>query len=92
MGKGKRDKEKEPVPTVYHWRQEFVIDQQNNVRIINKASELDVDRDIPVVADPAHQSGQSFKASDIILSNYGKKCNNITFFLLWRPNEAFIIG
>ena len=52
LGKGKRDNEKEPVPTVYHWRQEFVIDQQNNLRIINKASDLDVDRDIPVsVAD-----------------------------------------
>ena len=48
MGKGKRDNEKEPVPTFHHWRQEFVIDKKNNVRIINKASELDVDRNIPV--------------------------------------------
>ena len=43
MGKGRRDNEKEPVPTFHHWRQEFVIDKKNNVRIINKASELDVD-------------------------------------------------
>ena len=48
MGKGKRDNELEPVPTHYHWRQEFIIDQQNNVRILNQASELDVGRDIPV--------------------------------------------
>ena len=48
MGKGKRDNELEPVPTHHHWRQEFIIDQQNNVRIINQASALDVGRDIPV--------------------------------------------
>jgi len=51
MGKGRRDNEKEPVPTFHHWRQEFVIDKKNNVRIINKASELDVDRNIPVSED-----------------------------------------
>jgi len=53
MGKGKRDNDLEPVPTYYHWRQEFIIDQQNNVRIINQASELDAGRNIPVsVNDP----------------------------------------
>ena len=51
LGKGRRDNEKEPVPTFHHWRQEFVIDKKNNVRIINKASELDVDRNIPVSED-----------------------------------------
>ena len=51
MGKGKRANELEPVPTFYHWRQEFIIDQQDKVRIINLASELDLGRDIPVSAD-----------------------------------------
>ena len=48
MGKGKRDNELEPVPTFYHWRQDFLLDQQNNVRIFNRASDLDVGRNIPV--------------------------------------------
>ena len=51
MGKGKRDNELEPVPNYMHWRQKFVIDSQRNVRIINRTSELDKDRNVPVELD-----------------------------------------
>jgi len=50
MGKGKRDNNLEPVPTDHHWKQEFIIDSQRQVRIVNQASDLDIreNRDIPV--------------------------------------------
>ena len=40
IGKGKRDQDLEPVPTYFHWKQVFEI-QDNNVYIINRTSELD---------------------------------------------------
>jgi len=51
MGKGKRDNDLEPVPTFYHWKQEFFIDPQRNVRIKNRTSELDEERNVDVPTD-----------------------------------------
>jgi len=54
IGKGKRDAHLEPVPTYYHWKQEFSI-EDGNVYILNKLSELDVEddcitpRSVPVI-------------------------------------------
>ena len=44
IGKGKRYNHLEPVPTKTHWRQEFEI-QGNKVFVINRTSELDVEKD-----------------------------------------------
>ena len=44
IGKGKRYNHLEPVPTKIHWRQEFEI-QGNKVFVINRTSELDVEKD-----------------------------------------------
>ena len=44
IGKGKRYSHLEPVPTKVHWRQEFEI-QGNKVFVINRTSELDVEKD-----------------------------------------------
>ena len=44
IGKGKRYSWKEPVPTKVHWRQIFEI-YEDKVSVINKTSELDVEKD-----------------------------------------------
>ena len=44
IGKGKRYSWKEPVPTKVHWRQIFEI-YGDRVSVINKTSELDVEKD-----------------------------------------------
>ena len=53
IGKGKRDQELEPVPTYFHWRQIFEI-ENGNVSIINRTSELDIEsngmsRKVPLI-------------------------------------------
>ena len=48
-------------------RQEFFIGQQNNVRIIIKASELDVDRDIPVSVDDRRSIVTQLTSQDCIV-------------------------
>ena len=45
IGKGKREQELEPVPTYYHWKQQFEI-ENGRVKILNRISkELDVEKD-----------------------------------------------
>jgi len=44
IGKGKRDQELEPVPTYFHWKQVFEI-KDGNVSILNRLSELDMEKD-----------------------------------------------
>lgn len=44
IGKGKRDQELEPVPTYFHWKQVFEI-KDGDVSILNRLSELDIDKD-----------------------------------------------
>lgn len=44
IGRGKRDQELEPVPTYFHWKQVFEI-ENNQVTIINRLSDLDVEKD-----------------------------------------------
>ena len=57
LGHGKRENQLEPVPTFYHWKQEFHIDRDTNIRILNRVSDLDFDertgevRDVPT--DPS---------------------------------------
>ena len=51
MRPGRRDNELEPVPTHYNWKQEFVIDKEKYVRIVNRVSELDIDPSTGLVRD-----------------------------------------
>jgi len=56
IGKGKREQGLEPVPTYYHWKQEFEI-EDGKVKILNRTSELDVEKDgvtprqVPLIDD-----------------------------------------
>jgi len=44
IGRGKREQELEPVPTYFHWKQVFEI-KDGNVSIMNRLSELDLEKD-----------------------------------------------
>jgi hypothetical protein len=45
IGKTRREQEFEPVPTFTHWRQNFEIEADGKVFILNQRSQLDVDKD-----------------------------------------------
>jgi len=68
IGKGKREQGLEPVPTYYHWKQEFEI-EDGKVRILNKTSELDVEKDgvtprqVPLIDDITTIRGNSITLS-----------------------------
>ena len=69
IGKGKREQELEPVPTSYHWKQEFEIEKER-VKILNRISkELDVEKDgvtprpVPLVDDITTVKGNSINLS-----------------------------
>jgi len=48
MGRGKREQNKEPVPSDCHWRQHYLINQNGSVSILNQLSSFDVGRDVPL--------------------------------------------
>ena len=69
IGKGKREQELEPVPTSYHWKQEFEIEKER-VKILNRISkELDVEKDgvtprpVPLVDDITTVKGNAINLS-----------------------------
>jgi len=47
MGRGKREQDKEPVPSDCHWRQQYKI-QDGEVTILNQLSALDSGRSVPL--------------------------------------------
>jgi len=94
IGKGKREQGLEPVPTYYHWQQEFEI-EDGKVRILNKTSALDVEKDgvtprkVPLIDDITTVKGNSITLN-------GKK-GNLNLILLQpkkkaraKPNETTI--
>merc|ERR1711988_1226247 len=85
MGKGKRDNELEPVPNLKHWKQEFVIDRQRRVRIINKTSELDYMRNVPVCLDDPRNIVTTIRDQNCIV--LGGKKNELNLIAL-QPQEA----
>jgi len=94
IGKGKRDQELEPVPTYYHWKQVFEI-ENGKVKILNRISDLDVEKDgvtrrpVPSIDEVTELHGNS-----IVL---GRKRGQLNLILLQpkqqsraKPNEASV--
>jgi len=94
IGKGKRDQDSEPVPTYYHWKQEFLI-ENGIVKICNRVSNLDFDkngkqRPVPLI-DTVTQLDSN---GDIVL---GRKKDQLNLIILQpkqqtraKPNEATV--
>ena len=74
IGKGKRYNHLEPVPTKIHWRQEFEI-QGNKVFVINRTSELDVEKDGKRRNVPAKDVVTEMRNNTIILGGSPKHLN-----------------
>jgi len=93
IGKGKRDQDSEPVPTYYHWKQEFWIEENGEVKICNKVSSLDFDkngkqRPVPLIDTVTQLDSKG----DIVL---GRKKGQLNLIILQpkqqaraKPNEA----
>ena len=86
IGKGKRDQELEPVPTYYHWKQIFEI-ENGKVKILNRVSqELDVEKDgftprpVPLIDEITEVHGNS-----IVL---GRKRGQLNLILLQPKQQA----
>jgi hypothetical protein len=86
IGKGKREQELEPVPTFYHWKQEFEI-EDGTVRILNRISpELDVEKDgvtprqVPLIDDITTVRGNSI--------NLSRKRGDLNLILLQPKQKA----
>eukprot|EP00092_Neocalanus_flemingeri_P013332 GFUD01014373.1.p1 GENE.GFUD01014373.1~~GFUD01014373.1.p1 ORF type:complete len:720 (+),score=156.72 GFUD01014373.1:162-2321(+) len=85
IGKGKREQELEPVPTYYHWKQVFEI-EDGIVKIINRKSELDVEKDgftprpVPEIDEITKVDGNS-----IVL---GRKRGQLNLILLQPKQQA----
>ena len=86
MGRGKRDNELEPVPNLKHWKQEFVIDRQRRVRIINKTSELDYMRNVPVCLDDPRNIVTTIRDQNCIV--LGGKKNELNLIALQPKTEG----
>jgi len=94
IGKGKRDQDSEPVPTYYHWKQEFLI-ENGIVKICNRTSNLDFDkngkqRPVPLIDDVTQLDSNG----DIVL---GRKKDQLNLIILQpkqqtraKPNEATV--
>merc|ERR1719320_1103906 len=48
IGRGKREQNKEPVPSACHWRQHYLIQDEGSVSILNQLSSLDEGRHVPL--------------------------------------------
>jgi len=48
MGRGRREQNKEPVPSDCHWRQQYLIRGDGSVSIMNQLSPFDADRNVPL--------------------------------------------
>ena len=83
IGKGKRYSWKEPVPTKVHWRQIFEI-YEDKVSVINKTSELDVEKDGERKNVPAKDVVTEMHNNTIILGGSPKHLNLV--FL--RPKQS----
>jgi len=79
--KGRRDQDKEPVPTYYHWKQEFDI-EDGKVYVCNKSSELDADRPKQV---PEKAFVTTVKGNSIVL---GKTREDLNLILLLPKQQS----
>jgi len=86
IGKGKREQGLEPVPTYYHWKQEFEI-EDGTVRILNRISEeLDVEKDgvtprqVPLIDDITTIRGNKI--------NLSRKRGDLNLILLQPKQKA----
>eukprot|EP00090_Calanus_glacialis_P004160 TRINITY_DN13074_c0_g1_i1.p1 TRINITY_DN13074_c0_g1~~TRINITY_DN13074_c0_g1_i1.p1 ORF type:complete len:370 (-),score=71.49 TRINITY_DN13074_c0_g1_i1:116-1225(-) len=82
IGKGKRDQELEPVPTYFHWKQVFEI-KDGNVSIMNRLSELDIERDGQTRNVPLKDVVTRMDANTITL---GRKRGQLNLVLL-QPKQ-----
>jgi len=83
--KGRRDQESEPVPTYYHWKQEFEI-EDGQVFVINKMSELDVKNDGYTPRDvPRKVFVTTVQGNSVVL---GKKREQLNLILLQPKQQA----
>ena len=79
--KGRRDQDKEPVPTYYHWKQEFAI-EDGNVYVLNKTSELDAQRPKQV---PSKAFVTTVRGNSIVL---GKTREDLNLILLLPKQKS----
>jgi len=93
IGKGKREQDLEPVPTYYHWKQIFEI-ENGIVKILNKISELDIDKDGHPRPVPTSDKITDVHGNSIVL---GRKKGQLNLILLQpkqqaraKPNEATV--
>jgi len=92
--KGKRCQELEPVPTYYHWKQVFEI-ENGKVYVLNKTSQLDFEKDGCTPRKvPAKAEVTELKGNSIVL---GRKKEELNLILLQpkqqsraKPTEATI--
>jgi len=82
IGKGKRDQELEPVPTYHHWKQVFEI-ENDEVKILNKTTELDVEKDGRVRNVPLKDTVTKLISNRITL---GRKRGQLNLILL-QPKQ-----
>eukprot|EP00091_Calanus_sinicus_P004486 TRINITY_DN1480_c0_g1_i1.p1 TRINITY_DN1480_c0_g1~~TRINITY_DN1480_c0_g1_i1.p1 ORF type:complete len:742 (-),score=173.71 TRINITY_DN1480_c0_g1_i1:89-2128(-) len=84
IGKGKRDQKMEPVPTYYHWKQVFQI-ENGKVYVVNRMSELDVEKDGSPRQVPPMALVTDVKGNSIVL---GRKKDELNLILLQPKQQA----
>eukprot|EP00090_Calanus_glacialis_P045778 TRINITY_DN8715_c0_g1_i1.p1 TRINITY_DN8715_c0_g1~~TRINITY_DN8715_c0_g1_i1.p1 ORF type:complete len:716 (-),score=145.66 TRINITY_DN8715_c0_g1_i1:91-2238(-) len=84
IGKGKRDQKMEPVPTYYHWKQVFQI-ENGKVYVVNRMSELDVEKDGSPRQVPPMAVVTDVKGNSIVL---GRKKDELNLILLQPKQQA----
>ena len=82
IGKGKREQDLEPVPTFFHWRQNFEI-KNGEVSVFNKISDLDIWPDGTRRNVPAKDVVTSMVGNKIML---GRKRGQLNLILL-QPKQ-----
>ena len=84
-GKGnRRFNEKEPVPNINHWQQEFVI-RDKRVYIRNKTSDLDIPRYEKIEQIP--QEDEIFSIQDDMVLRIGKDAGELNMIILIPKTE-----
>merc|ERR1712165_242013 len=78
--RNRRMNEREPVPNIHHWRQEFLV-INNKVTVLNKVSNRDEDRNVP-------DEDELFELNDERVITFGKDVGDVNMIILIPKTDA----